>query len=157
MQSYDFELSHADRTSYLITSSKEAAGASGAAGTHRTDAVNERAAQHVLASVTEKAKKLFKLLAQKQLDNMQATPSSAPQIQGQAEEQSPAAISYDLVFTMARDNFLASNDTALSALLSEFRDHGLIVGSAAGAVDGGEVIWIPLSADALGRIVCGSS
>jgi origin recognition complex subunit 2 len=148
MQSYDFELSHSDRTSYLVSSSKEAQGGSVALGVgpHRSEAVTEKAAHHVLASVTEKAKKLFKLLAQKQVDNMQATS------QGHSTDQSAAGISYDLVFAMARDNFLASNDTALRALLSEYRDHGLLVGTAAGSAEGGEVLWIPLSADALRRV-----
>ena len=126
MQPYDFELSHADRTSYLISTSKDASGGLGAPGAQRSDAINERAAYHVLASVTEKAKKLFKLLGLKQLDNMQAP---APTQSSQPDEQN-SAISYDLLFSLARDNFLATNDTALRALLSEFRDHRLVVGAA---------------------------
>lgn len=149
MQRYDFELSHSDRTSYIVFSSKDESSTSGAVGSHRTDAVNERAAYHVLASVTEKAKKLFKLLAQKQLDNMHQSTSQAS---ARTEERSSSAISYDVLFTMARDNFLASSDTALRALLSEFRDHNIVVGASSNAADGGEVIWIPLSVDALGRI-----
>ena len=135
--------------------------------------VTETAARHVLASVTAKAKKLFVLLGSKQLEVMDAAADAAGKERdkdrdkdkdkdrangggggtggaggaGGAEEH---AYDYDRLFAAARDNFVATNDTALRALLGEFRDHGMVVATT-GA--GGEAMWIPMRRDALLKIV----
>ena len=111
------------------------AGAAAAVGT-------KTAAQHVLASMTQKAKKLFVLLGTKQLETIGDTDTPDPQTM---------AFDYGMLFNMARDNFVATNDTALRALMSEFKDHGLMVSVTQGT--GGEAVWIPLSKDALTKIV----
>ena len=53
---------------------------------------------------------------------------------------------YDALFTAARDNFIATNDTALRALLGEFRDHGLVIGT-------GDTLWIPVRKERLSNIL----
>jgi len=109
--------------------------------------MSESAAQHILASVTQKAKKMFKLMATKQL--------AVTEEDGEGQTQDDFeryGISYDTLFTSARDNFIATNDTAMRALLGEFRDHNLIVGAGTG---GAEILWIPMRRERLNKVVKG--
>ena len=69
--------------------------------------------------------------------------------EGQKERE--GAYDYDRLFAAARDNFVATNDTALRALLGEFRDHGLVVTTTSAA--GAEAMWIPMRRDGLLKIV----
>ncbi|KAI0323357.1 origin recognition complex subunit 2 [Cubamyces sp. BRFM 1775] len=168
---YDFELAYADpsvltgasalrgakapaaSSAFGVTAGVGAAGGAaavaGAAG-----AMTETAARHILASVTQKAKKLFVLLGTKQLEVMDA-PAPAPNAQSeQPAGEGEGAYDYDRLFAAARDNFVAQNDTALRALLGEFRDHGLVVSvQGAGGAGGGEALWIPLRREALLKVV----
>ncbi|KAH9002595.1 origin recognition complex, subunit 2 [Lactarius hatsudake] len=107
---YDAELAAADPAS-LRAAPTTARGATGVAeGTGAPTVgigvgagagqMTETAAVHVLAAVTQRARKLF----------------------GNVEPTNPAdsgevAIAYDVLFNLARDNFIATNDTALRALL----------------------------------------
>ena len=109
--------------------------------------ISESAAQHILASVTQKAKKMFKLMATKQLAVMEEDGEGKTQ-----DDFERYGISYDTLFTSVRDNFIATNDTAMRTLLGEFRDHNLIVGAGTG---GAEVLWIPMRRERLNKIVKG--
>jgi len=109
--------------------------------------MSESAAQHILASVTQKAKKMFKLMATKQLTIMEE--DGEGKIQDDFERY---GISYDTLFTNVRDNFIATNDTAMRTLLGEFRDHNLIVGTGTGS---GEILWIPMRRERLNKVVRG--
>ncbi|KII90843.1 hypothetical protein PLICRDRAFT_52544 [Plicaturopsis crispa FD-325 SS-3] len=144
---YDAELAHADRSTISGAHSSGARATQDTAALSATVAMTETAAQHILASVTQKAKKLFMLMGNKQMDRMDEDAGAA---NVNANDQEPYAIGYDMLFTIARDNFVASNDTALRSLLGEFRDHGLVVG-AAGV--GGEVLWIPLRRERLVKVL----
>ncbi|RDX52825.1 origin recognition complex subunit 2 [Lentinus brumalis] len=159
---YDFELAYADPTSLTgaaalrgaktpaASAAAVAAAAGGGGGGASGALVTETAARHVLASVTSKAKKLFVLLGSKQLEVMDASSSDA-QKEGEGAAAAPEhAYDYDRLFAAARDNFVATNDTSLRALLGEFRDHGMVV-AAQGA--GSEAMWIPMRRDALLKIV----
>ncbi|KAF9075006.1 DNA replication origin binding protein [Rhodocollybia butyracea] len=141
---YDFELAHADRSSI-----------SGAWGSgHKRDAathngatmVSETAAQHILASVTAKAKKLFALMAEKQLEAIASSTNAGP-----ADDLQQYAVGYDTLYHSARNDFIATNDTALRALLGEFRDHALVIGAQQGS--SGEVLWIPMRKERLAKVL----
>ncbi|KAF9256834.1 origin recognition complex subunit 2 [Marasmius fiardii PR-910] len=149
---YDFELTFADRTSisgaHDVTSRKNA---NSLATSLANAAVSETAALHVLASVTEKAKRLFALMGGEQLKSMR---EAASQESGATSDDSywhQFAITYSALTDMARNEFLATNDTQLRALLGEFRDHNLIVGSQGGSA--GELLWIPARKDRLEKIL----
>jgi len=147
MASYDFELAHADRSSYAGASGSARAGRGpGGLATGNT-VMSESAAQHILASVTQKAKKMFKLMATKQLAVMEEDGEGKTQ-----DDFERYGISYDTLFTSVRDNFIATNDTAMRTLLGEFRDHNLIVGAGAG---GAEILWIPMRRERLNKVVRG--
>ncbi|EMD34387.1 hypothetical protein CERSUDRAFT_107574 [Gelatoporia subvermispora B] len=148
---YDFELAFADPTSIYGVSALRGgrardAAVAGANGAPGTVLVTESAARHVLASVTDKAKKLFVLLGARQLEIMPEGAGAG------AMQPAEGAFDYERLFGAARDNFVATSDTALRALLGEFRDHGLVV-SNAGTAGAGEMLWIPMRRDALAKIV----
>jgi origin recognition complex subunit 2 len=154
--SYDFELAFADRSSL--------AGAHTGGARRKTDtllaaqnatAMSETAAAHILASVTQKAQKLFALLGNCQLQAIEETGGAG------AEDGAAAAatndlqqfgMAYDVLFSTARENFLATSDTALRALLGEFRDHNLIV-TAPASLGGGEILWIPMRKERLANVL----
>ncbi|TCD64524.1 Origin recognition complex subunit 2 [Steccherinum ochraceum] len=146
LQPYDFELSTADRSSLSGASQKTSA-----TSHSRSDAnsavvlLSPDAARHILLSVTQKAKKLFALLGTRQLQSMDDTDASAKDPQGIGME-------YGTLFSLARENFIATNDTALRALMSEFRDHGLMLSSVQSS-GSGELVWIPLRKKALSELV----
>ena len=145
MAPYDFELAHTDRSSYAGASANGRSGRGGPGGlTTGTTVMSESAARHILASVTQKAKKMFKLMAAKQLAVMEEDGEGKTQ-----EDFERYGISYDTLFTGVRDNFIATNDTAMRTLLGEFRDHNLIVGTGTG---GAEILWIPMRRERLNKV-----
>ena len=149
---YESELSYADRSSIsgafalhgnVARNQQDTGGVAAANGSLMT----ETAAQHILASVTQKAKRLFALLGARQLESMDEASDAA----GANSQQ--FALAYDLLFNAARDNFIATNDTAMRSLLGEFRDHGLVLSAAPGTPGSGEILWIPLRKERLVKIL----
>ncbi|GJE91754.1 origin recognition complex subunit 2 [Phanerochaete sordida] len=145
---YDFETAHADRASIKGASPAAAARAQkDVPGTSAAGLVTEVAARHILVSVTQKAKKLFVLLGARQLENAAAVEAAG----GASQDPQQVAFDYSMLFNAARENFVATNDTAMRALMAEFKDHGLMVSVTLSS--GGEAIWIPLRKDALTKLV----
>ncbi|TFK22148.1 DNA replication origin binding protein [Coprinopsis marcescibilis] len=107
-------------------------------------AMSETAANHILASVTQKAKKLFELLARRQLESIAEAADKA------TNDLQQYGMAYDALFNAARDDFIAVNDTALRSLLGEFRDHNLVLSA---PTTSGEVLWIPLRKERLQAVV----
>ncbi|KAG8765009.1 Origin recognition complex subunit 2 [Serendipita sp. 397] len=105
-------------------------------------ALTEPAMLHILASVTEKAKRLFRLLATRQLAAMDEGSGK------QSSELEKYGMQYDLLFNEARKNFIATSDVALRALLGEFMDHHMIK-------SGGqpEVLWVPVTREIVSRVL----
>lgn len=146
---YDFELAYVDRTSYAGVCAASQRGAAAAAAAGVSGPVSESAAQHVLASVTQKAKKLFSLLCVRQVAAIDAAVVEGGST-GPVQSSPAVATSYEILFNAARDEFIATNDTAMRTLLGEFRDHGLVL--SASSPEGGEALWIPLPKDVLLRL-----
>ncbi|KAF8881778.1 origin recognition complex subunit 2 [Infundibulicybe gibba] len=141
---YDFELAWVDRSSLTDAHGGSTRKKTDGMAAQNATAMSETAALHILASVTQKAQKLFVLMGTRQLQ-------SADDV-GSATDMQQHAIAYDTLFNAARDNFIATNDTALRSLLGEFRDHGLVIAAPAGG-GGGEVLWIPLHKEKLTRLL----
>ncbi len=111
--------------------------------------LTEVGAQQVLSSVTDRSRKIFMLLAQRQLTNADSEGvGSGTNVT--AGQMATFSTPYDTLFNAARETFLATSDQALRGLLQEFRDHGMIV---SGASSGAEVVWIPLARNVLERIL----
>jgi origin recognition complex subunit 2 len=117
--------------------------------------INETAAKQVLASVTQKSKRLFELLGRAQLAALDEKENGSSAMGG-----SLFGMSYDILALRAREEFLAASDGALRALLTEFRDHGLVA-QASGSHESGsgkiaeDTLWIPLSRAVLERLLDG--
>ena len=127
--------------------------------------LTEVAVGHVLASVTEKARKLFRLLATRQLAAIAGGGAGGqggePHDDGGRRGGAPGPVGiigmdryglqYDLLFQAARQEFIATSDTALRALLGEFMDHGVV----ASVQNPGQpdVLWIPAPKEMLRRIL----
>ncbi|KAF9523281.1 origin recognition complex, subunit 2 [Crepidotus variabilis] len=147
LQPYDFELAFADRSSLSGAHTGGARRKVDALAAQNVTAMSETAASHILASVTQKAQKLFVLVGNKQLEAIEGSDEGL----GVGNLQQ-FGMGYDVLFSTARDNFIATNDTALRALLGEFRDHSLIVSAQAGA-GSGEVLWIPMRKERLANVL----
>ena len=165
---YDAELAGADPASLRAAGAGGAGARGGAgAGAEGTGAVvaggggagagagaqmTETAAVHVLAAVTQRARKLFVLMGRRQLEALADAGNVEPT---NLTDSGEVAIAYDVLFNLARDNFIATNDTALRALLGEFRDHRLVVTIGTGAMGTGETLWIPLRKERLKKLLDG--
>jgi origin recognition complex subunit 2 len=121
-------------------------------GSARNGMISQIAAEHILASATERARKLFKLIAEKQLAHLEESRRNG--IGEKAATPPKDAVPYTFAFMAAQEVFLASGQSQMKALLSEFADHGLIQ---SGTSDGGEVLWIAMSPESLQQIVLASS
>ena len=159
LEPYDAELAYADRSSISgahTGSHRKASEVALLAAQSAGTAMSETAALHILASVTQRAKKLFILMATRQMESIQESAgtdgSNAKASTAGTSDLQQHGIGYDALFSAARDNFIATNDTALRALLGEFRDHGLVVSAQAGA-GSGEILWIPVRKERLSNIL----
>jgi len=92
------------------------------------------------------------LMGRRQLDALADAGIAEPTT---AADSGEVAIAYDVLFNLARDNFIATNDTALRALLGEFRDHRLVVTIGTGAMGTSETLWIPLRKERLKKLLDG--
>jgi len=113
----------------------------------------------VIASLNENAKSLFRNLASKQLAAYESLPEE--EVRGlnlTKSSTTPSIATSQLgLFTYARDNFLASTETQMIALLSEFRDHDIVLSSTEPPAgyepeideEVTEWMWIKLSKDVL--------
>lgn len=128
----------ASRDVTALPSQNQGSNATAGAG----QALTEPAMSHILASVTEKAKRLFRLLSTKQMAAVEEDAS------GKVAGLEKYGMQYDLLFNEARKEFLATSDVALRALLGEFMDHGMVL-------SGGtpEVLWIPAGKEVLKRVL----
>ncbi|KAJ1733617.1 Origin recognition complex subunit 2 [Coemansia biformis] len=128
---------------YAVETSNENFGA-------ETKNIGPRGVLHVLASLTENAKGIFRVLAEFQVAEsvMDDTPA--------AQKKAGAAIPempFGGYFAACRDQFLVSSEMTFRSQLTEFRDHQVI--QSRHAADGTEFVFIPLDAATLGSILEG--
>lgn len=123
-------------------------------GRHGAD-VTEEGALRILASVPPMAKRLFKLLATKQLAALSADVQSSKAPPGaHAAFAPPFAIDSDILQALAKDKFIAREEERYNTQLTEYKDHGVIVEHTLDAENRtGRWVWIPFSKESLTRIV----
>ncbi|THU91421.1 origin recognition complex subunit 2, partial [Dendrothele bispora CBS 962.96] len=178
---YDIELSHISPSSIKLLSTQSLSsgfghgtgmgGGGGTGGAGGAGGISETAALHVLASVTQKAKKLFLWMAKRQMGSMNASgrasngggggggggggkPEGSTNTNANTNanvDPSAHPVTYSLLSERARDEFIATSGTALRALLGEFRDHGLVLGRV--SAGGEELLWIPMRKERLEKVV----
>ncbi|KAI8320593.1 origin recognition complex subunit 2 [Martensiomyces pterosporus] len=112
-----------------------------------TAEIGPRGVLHVLASLTENAKSVFRILAEHQI--------AESVMEGEPAAQKPGArqveMAYGSYFAACRDQFLVSSEMTFRSQLTEFRDHKVI--QSRHAADGTEFVHIPLDTDTLGTIL----
>ena len=95
---------------------------------HASSESRAKAAFFVLASLTQKSKDVFILLAERQISLL--SPSSSSKSTSLNPDRTPShATLYGNLFLLARDRFLANNTNQFEALLREFRDHNVMLSS----------------------------
>ncbi|GJN91762.1 hypothetical protein Rhopal_004785-T1 [Rhodotorula paludigena] len=134
-----------------------------------------QSATHVLASVTDRAKRLFNLLGQEQVRLAESLPREVERAMRltQAGEKAPVvAITLASLKDQATDALIATHPDQVDGFLSEFKDHGVVRSSrtapeiiegvndededaagAAGDEGAGEWVWIPLAREALEEVL----
>jgi origin recognition complex subunit 2 len=123
LQPYDAEVA------LRIASASRLPTAGGGAGL-----ATEEGARHILTSVTELARRLFKALARSQMDSMagltfakNGATTGGPAAVGST---TPGwAIETALFFHLCRERWISREETRFKALLLEFKDHRLVVES----------------------------
>ena len=167
VQPYTLEVSHSGILSKLLPPSifPRSTHANGSSSTTLAQSTT-----YVLASVTDRSRKLFQLLAQLQLENLSALNSTTARsiLLTPAQHLPCPSVSTHLarLKSLARDQFIASSDDQVDTLLAEFMDHGVVrkgvvepEGHEAeeGEEGRGEWVWIPLARDELDEIFEGLS
>ena len=148
LATYDFELAFADRSSLSGARRK-----TDPLTAQNSTAMSETAAFHILASVNIKSQKLFALLGNKQLEAMgNGDDDGATAAAAASNDFQQFGMAYNLLFSLARDNFLATNESAFRSLQVEFKDHGLFLSTPSSGV-GGEIVWIPLRKERLVNVL----
>ncbi|KAJ2760066.1 Origin recognition complex subunit 2 [Coemansia sp. BCRC 34490] len=111
--------------------------------------IGPRGVLHVLASLTENAKSVFRILAEFQIAEsvMDGVSSDTHKNTGSKAPEMP----YNSYFAACRDQFLVSNEMTFRSQLTEFRDHKVI--QSRHAPDGTEFVCIPLDGTTLSTIL----
>ncbi|BGO96766.1 DNA replication origin binding protein [Rhodotorula toruloides ATCC 204091] len=135
-----------------------------------------QSATHVLASVTDRAKRLFNLLGQEQVKMAESLPREVERAMrltggaaaGREAEKAPVvAMSLASLKEKATDELIATHPDQVDGFLSEFKDHGVVRSSNQApeiiegvnddedeqAEEGGEWVWIPLAKEALEEVL----
>ena len=143
LAAYDFELAFADRSSLSGARRK-----TDALTAQNSATMSETAAFHILSSVNNKSQKLFALLGNKQLEAMESGNDVGAAAAAASNDFQQFGMAYNLLFSLARDNFVATNESAFRSLQVEFKDHGLFLSTPSSGA-GGEIVWIPLRKERL--------
>ena len=117
--------------------------------------VTEEGVLRILQSVPPMARRLFKLLATRQLVALPANikPSKAFPLAG-AQTAPVFAIDSDILQKLAKDRFIAREEERFTSQLAEYKDHGVIVEHILDPDNRpGRWLWIPLSKDVIARVL----
>ncbi|BGP36878.1 Origin recognition complex subunit 2 [Rhodotorula kratochvilovae] len=131
-----------------------------------------QSATHVLASVTDRARRLFNMLGQEQVRMAESLPREVERAMrltgaGEGEKAPVVAMTLHSLKEKATDALIATHPDQVDGFLSEFKDHGVVRASRAApdivegvnddeedaAEEGGEWVWIPLAREALEEVL----
>jgi origin recognition complex subunit 2 len=142
---YTLEIEYAKQATVFVV-------AGGAGG----ETVTEEGALRVLHSVTTNARRLFKLLLQRQIAAIpeSAEADDAVLLTLRTSTAPTFAMDGDLLQKTAREKMIATQEERFNALMGEFKDHGLVVEFGTQEEGGrGRWTWVPLGRGALVRLV----
>ncbi|OMJ29917.1 Origin of replication complex subunit 2 [Smittium culicis] len=132
-------------------------------GSGTNNSINLASVVHVMASLTSNAKNIFYKLAQYQIDSMPQHQKSSAKTRNKpaSTKHDPKLISslstdafppnfdpslgmeYFALYNTCKESFLVSNEVTFRSLLTEFKDHKIIV-SYNDSSDGSQLLFIPL-------------
>lgn len=117
--------------------------------------VTEEGALRILASVPPMAKRLFKLLATKQLAALPPDAQLSKTSIGANAATAPVfAIDSDILQALAKDKFIAREEERYNTQLMEYKDHGVIIEHTLDSENrAGRWLWIPFGKESLSRIL----
>jgi len=150
---YDVELQYVRQTAAIT--------GKGFAGMDMDDAdgdsgeVTEEGVLRILQSVPPMARRLFKLLATRQIAALPADVKSGKAYPFANAPTAPVfAIDSDILQKLAKDRFIAREEERFISQLAEYKDHGVVVEHILDAENrSGRWLWIPLSKDVLNRVL----
>ncbi|RKP14747.1 origin recognition complex, subunit 2, partial [Piptocephalis cylindrospora] len=102
--------------------------------------VNKHSAQLVLASLTDNARDLFRMLGQACIDSAPFSSNTLKRPEGTSVER---GITYEELFSRCRAAFIVNSEATFKSILGEFRDHDLLTETRGS--DGSDVLSIPLT------------
>lgn len=154
---YDLELQYVQQAAAI--SGKSVLGLKGSGDDDPTHGhggdITEEGLLRVLQSVPPMARRLFKLLALRQLSALPQgwDPDQACSL-ANAQSAPVFAIDSEILQKLAKDKFIAREEERYNAQLTEYRDHNAIVEHSVDS-DGntGRWLWIPLSENVLQRVL----
>lgn len=150
---YDLELQYVRQTAAIT--GKGFAGMNMDEADGHSGEVTEEGVLRILQSVPPMARRLFKLLATRQLAALPADLKSNKAYPVANAPTAPIfAIDSDILQKLAKDRFIAREEERFTSQLAEYKDHGVIVEHILDPENrSGRWLWIPLSKDVLNRIL----
>jgi origin recognition complex subunit 2 len=117
--------------------------------------VTEEGVLRILQSVPPMARRLFKLLATRQLSALPATEKPNQSVSLVSAQTAPVfAIDSDILQKLAKDRFIAREEERFNSQLTEYKDHGVIVEHGMDHENRvGRWLWIPLSKEVLTKVL----
>ncbi|GAA5857233.1 hypothetical protein JCM8547_009389 [Rhodosporidiobolus lusitaniae] len=128
-----------------------------------------QSATHVLASVTDRARRLFNMLGQEQVRMAESCPRGverAMRLDKDGEKAPVVAMTLNSLKEKATDALIATHPDQVDGFLAEFRDHGVVRSSNSApevvegvnddedeVEEGAEWVWIPLAREPLEEVL----
>jgi origin recognition complex subunit 2 len=150
---YDLEMQYVRQTAAITGKGFTGMDVNDVDGQHGE--VTEEGVLRILQSVPPMARRLFKLLALRQLAALPAdTKSSRAYPLANAQTAPVFAMDSDILQKLAKDRFIAREEERFTSQLAEYKDHGVIVEHILDPENrAGRWLWIPLSKDVLTRVL----
>ncbi|CAG8613568.1 3363_t:CDS:1 [Paraglomus brasilianum] len=121
----------------------------------REKALGIRGIEHVLGSLTENARGIFKILCEHQIAGISTSTANndghGTSGKNHGVKPEDVGVAYGVLYKKCREAWLVSNDLTFKTQLTEFRDHQII--QSRRMADGTEILYIPLSKDQLINIL----
>ena len=151
---YDVELQYVRQTAAITGKGFAGMDMDDNDGTHAGE-VTEEGVLRILQSVPPMARRLFKLLATRQLAALPGDLRSSKVYPVANAATAPVfAIDSDILQKLAKDRFIAREEERFTSQLTEYKDHGVIVEHILDPENRpGRWLWIPLSKDVLNRVL----
>ncbi|PWA01948.1 hypothetical protein BB558_001927 [Smittium angustum] len=153
----NYQILHPQHISMSLGGSFDLSAISSAGVLGNTSKTNLVGIQHVMASLTSNAKNIFLVLARFQLKSMESESSKKSKSNSRLQKKGTGStttqldpslgMEYFQLYNSCREAFLVSNEITFRSLLTEFKDHNIIVFM--NESDGSQILYIPIGIEEL--------